>query len=88
MRLLLLIPAFLLIAISGYNLTGGYSAPGANEVANNSITPEMLHMGIILFSVVFISFIVRSLFAVKYIETEMPQTAPRFYQRLAQQLHL
>jgi len=90
MRLLLLIPAFILMGVSGYNLAGGYSAPATEEAVNNSITAEMLHMGVILLCVVFISFIVRSLFAVSYTETEVPERAqaPRFYQRLAQQLHL
>ena len=88
MRLLLLIPAFILMSVSGYNLAGGYSAPGIDEVNNNTITPEMLHMSVILLCVVFISFIVRSMFAVKYTETEVAEKTPRFYHRLAQQLHL
>jgi len=88
MRLLLLIPAFILLAISGYNLAGGYSTPQIDEAANRSITPEMLHMSIILLCVVFISFVVKSFFAVKYTEIEVPEKAQRFYHRLAQQLHL
>jgi hypothetical protein len=86
MKLLLLLPAFILMSISGYNLSGGYNTPGVETSA--TITPEMLHMSVILLCVVFISFVVRSMFVVKYTETTVPERAPKFYHRLAQQLNL
>ena len=88
MRLLLLIPIFILMGVSGYNLAGGYNAPGIEQTT--SVAPEMLHMGIILMGMIAVSLIVRSVFTIKYTEVEQeerPQVQP-FYQRLAQQLHL
>lgn len=86
MRLLMLIPIFILMGISGYNLAGGYNAPGIENT--NTIGPEALHMGIILLCVAGISLIVRSAFTIKYTEEEQPVKAEPFYVRLAHQLHL
>jgi hypothetical protein len=86
MRLLMLIPIFILMGVSGYNLAGGYSAPGIDNT--NSAVPEMLHMGIILICMAAISLIVRSMFTVKYTETEQPERHEPFIVRLAHQLHL
>ncbi len=86
MRLILLIPIFILMGISGYNLAGGYTVPGMNNT--NNIGTEALHMGIILLCMAAISLIVRSAFTVKYTEEEQPAKAEPFYVRLAHQLHL
>jgi hypothetical protein len=88
MRLLMLIPIFILMGVSGYNLAGGYNAPGIDQ--NNTIGTELLHMGIILVCVMAISLIVRSAFTVKYTEEEYTPKAQAqpFFQRLVQQLHL
>lgn len=65
MRFLLLIPNFILIAVSAYNLT-------ANETLNNdgSYFPyTLLHLLVMLICILFVAMVIKSAFAVKYTET-------------------
>ncbi|KOS06239.1 hypothetical protein AM493_09505 [Flavobacterium akiainvivens] len=82
----MLIPIVILMGVSGYNLAGGYSAPGIDTT--NTIGAEALHMGIILICMSAAILLVRSAFTVKYTEEERPEKAEPFYVRLAHQLHL
>jgi len=81
----MLIPIFILMGVSGYNLAGGYDAPGTEETLTNAYA---LHMAIILFGAVAASLLVRSVFTIQYTEEEQPEKAEPFYVRLAHQLHL
>jgi hypothetical protein len=73
MRLLLLIPNFVLMVISGYNLIG--NATWKNEP--NFLVFTMLHILVMLLCLVFMVFILRSVFVIKYVEVaeiaEQPQ---------------
>lgn len=86
MRLLMLIPIFILMGVSGYNLAGGYEAPGTEETLATGA--YALHMAIILLGVVATSLLVRSVFTIKYTEEEQPEKAEPLIVRLAHQLHL
>jgi hypothetical protein len=61
MRLLLLLPNFALLAISGYNLS----------VGSNVLAVLLLHLIVMALCITFITLIVKSMFAIKYIE--MPE---------------
>ncbi len=66
MRLLLLLPNFVLMAISGYNLT-------ANTMLNNETNffpYTLLHLLVMLICLVFVVMIVRSAFTIEYNEAE------------------
>ncbi len=62
MRLLLLLPIFALLAVSGYNLSAG----------NNNLAVIVLHLSVMAVCITLISLVIKSIFAVKY--TEMPET--------------
>ena len=64
MRLLLLLPNFVLIAISGYNLFG--RGVWINE--SNQLVFTLLHLLVMALCMVFITLIVKSVFKVTYIE--------------------
>ncbi|MGQ2982485.1 hypothetical protein [Flavobacterium sp.] len=61
MRLLLLLPTFALLAVSGFNLSAG----------NNSFAIVIVHLVVMALCITFIALIVRSIFAVRYVE--MPE---------------
>lgn len=66
MRLLLLLPNFVLMAISGYNLTG-------NTMLNNEsnyFPYTLLHLLVMLICLVFVVIIVKSVFTITYNETD------------------
>jgi hypothetical protein len=86
MRLLMLIPIFILMGVSGYNLAGGYTAPGIEETTSTGA--YALHMAIIVLGMVAASLLVRSAFTVKYTEEEQPVKQEPFLVRLAHQLQL
>ena len=58
MRLLLLLPILALLAVSGFNLSAG----------NNSFAIVVLHLVVMVLCITFIGLIVRSMFAVRYVE--------------------
>ncbi|WP_146185906.1 hypothetical protein [Flavobacterium album] len=62
MRLLLLLPNFALLAISGYNLSAG----------NNNLAVTLLHLMVMALCITFVALIVKSMFAIKYVE--VPET--------------
>ena len=67
MKLLMLLPNLVLIAVSGVNL--------ANEFAKNTMVNNLavivLHLSVLIMCIVFVALIVKSMFKVKY--TEMPE---------------
>ncbi len=71
MRLLLLLPNFALLAISGYNLS----------VGSNVLAVLLLHLIVMALCITFITLIVKSMFAIKYIEMPEEQ-AERTYEGL------
>lgn len=58
MRLLLLLPNFALLTISGYNLSAG----------NNNLAVTLLHLMVMALCLTFSALIVKSMFAIKYVE--------------------
>lgn len=66
MRLLLLLPNFVLMAISGYNLTG-------NDMLGNKsnyFSYTLLHVLVMLICLGFVVMIIKSAFTIEYTETE------------------
>lgn len=76
MRLLLLIPNFVLMAISGYNLT----ANNLVENESNYLPYTLLHILVMLICLVFVVMIVKSAFTITYTEIEehQPETDNSF----------
>lgn len=64
MRLLLLLPLSALLAISGYNLSAG----------NNNLAVILLHLFVMALCITFIAMIVKSMFAIRYVEMPEKQT--------------
>ena len=62
MKLLLLLPISALLAISGYNLSTG----------SNNLAVMLLHFFVMALCIVFAALIIKSMFAIKYVE--MPET--------------
>jgi hypothetical protein len=64
MKLLLLLPNFVLLAISGYNLSIEFFTPGVN----GTIVVTLMHLLVMAICLTFIGIIVKSMFTIKYIE--------------------
>ena len=71
MKLLLLIPNFVLMGIAGYNLANEFSKTGEP----NYILFKLLHFSVLLISLVCTVMIVRSLFTIRYVEVPQTQTS-------------
>ncbi|RZJ75678.1 MAG: hypothetical protein EOO45_04815 [Flavobacterium sp.] len=79
MRLLLLIPNLLLLAISGYNLANDFTVQGDPHY----LTFKILHVLVMAMCITFISLIVRSLLRVTAIaETESSVETDENYEEL------
>jgi hypothetical protein len=63
MKLLMLLPNFILIAISGFNISNEVSSEGANNLA-----VIVLHTSVLLMCTVFVTLIIKSMFQVVEIE--------------------
>lgn len=64
MRLLLLLPNLVLLAISGYNLSVDFFNPDAKA----GIVVTLVHLFVMALCLLFIALIVKSSFKIKYIE--------------------
>jgi formate hydrogenlyase subunit 3/multisubunit Na+/H+ antiporter MnhD subunit len=64
MKLLLLIPNFVLMAIAGFNLANEFSKTGEP----NYILFKLLHFSVLIISLACTVTIVRSLFTIRYVE--------------------
>lgn len=64
MKLLLLLPNLVLLAISGYNLTVDFYNPEAKA----SIVVTLMHLFVMALCLLFIGLIIKSSFKVKYVE--------------------
>lgn len=67
MKLLMLLPNLVLIAVSGVNLSNEFAK---NTMVNN-LAVIVLHLSVLIMCIVFVALIVKSMFKVKY--TEMPE---------------
>lgn len=67
MKLLMLLPNLVLIAISGVNLSNEFAK---NAMVNN-LAVIVLHLSVLIMCIVFVALIVKSMFKVKY--TEIPE---------------
>ncbi|MFL9843871.1 hypothetical protein [Flavobacterium rhizosphaerae] len=75
MKLLLLLPNLVLLSVSGYNLyTGLTTSQGPNYIVYN-----LLHIAVSIICLTFIGMIIRSLFSIKYIETEQTFVEEAYY---------
>lgn len=75
MKLLLLIPNFILLAISGYNLSIDFF----NPEMKGSIVVTLLHLVVMAVCLIFIALIIKSIFVIKYIELpEQTQDTQRY----------
>lgn len=59
----MLLPVFALMAVSGYNLSAG----------NNTLAVVILHLIVMAVCLFFVAMIVRSMFAIKYVEAPQPE---------------
>ncbi len=66
MKLVLLIPTFVLMAISGYNLSNEF----AKTAEPNYLLFKALHLIVLLISIGFAVAIIKSMFAVRYIKVK------------------
>lgn len=66
MKLLMLLPNLVLIAISGVNLSNEF----AGQELNNSLAIIVLHLSVMIMCLVFSAIIVKSMFTIKYTEVE------------------
>ncbi|WP_128389299.1 hypothetical protein [Flavobacterium cerinum] len=64
MRLLLLLPNLLLLAISGHNLSVDFFNPETKA----GIVVTLMHLFVMALCLLFIGLIIKSLFSIKYIE--------------------
>lgn len=69
MRLLLLLPNFILIMISGYNLSNDFAATGKTPY----ITITMLHVLVMGLCLVFSFLIVKSMFRIAYVADDVSE---------------
>lgn len=67
MKLLMLLPNLVLMAISGINLYNEFQLPNAN------LAVALLHVAVLVMCLTFVSLIVKSMFKVKYTEVEERQ---------------
>ena len=63
MKLLMLLPNLVLIAVSGLNISNEFTTQGANNLA-----VMVLHASVLIMCMVFVSLIVKSMFAVIEVE--------------------
>ena len=63
MKLLMLLPNLVLIAVSGFNISNEYTTQGANNFA-----VMVLHASVLIMCLVFVSLIVRSMFTIVEVE--------------------
>ena len=68
MKLLMLVPNLVLIAVSGVNLSNELSG----ETLTNSLAIIVLHLSVLVMCLVFSGLIVKSMFKIRYVE--MPET--------------
>lgn len=74
MRLLLLIPNLILMAIAGYNL---YNTARPGYIQSN-FTLILLHGLVLLLCFIFIGMIIRSMFVFRYVEAEDGHAGPAY----------
>lgn len=70
MKLLMLLPNVVLIAISGINLSNEFSG----QELNNSLAIIVLHLSVLILCLTFTALIVKSMFKIKYVEMPDLQT--------------
>lgn len=70
MKLLMLLPNLVLIAVSGVNLSNELSG----STLNNNLAIIVLHLSVLVLCLVFVALIVKSMFSIKYIEITQTQT--------------
>ncbi len=66
MKLLLLIPNFVLMAIAGYNLANEFE----KNAEPNYLLFKLLHAAVLLITIVFAYIIVKSMFTIRYMEVQ------------------
>ena len=66
MKLVLLIPTFVLMAISGYNLSNEFAKTGEP----NYLLFKAIHFTVLLISIVCAAAIIKSMFAIRYVEVK------------------
>jgi hypothetical protein len=71
MRLLLLLPNFALLGISGYNLTAELSSMAVNGI----LVTSLLHLFVMALCLTFIVLIIKSAFVIRYVETDEQEAA-------------
>lgn len=68
MKLLMLFPNFVLMAISGINLYNEFRLPTAN------LAIAVLHVAVLVICLTFVSLIVKSMFTIRYTEVAEDET--------------
>ena len=75
MKLVLLIPTFILMAISGYNL----SVEFAKAPEPNYLLFKAIHLTVLLMSIVCAGAIIKSMFAIRYVEVKRQKRIKQSY---------